>query len=165
MEKPAKEMIYSSLKLHTKKSDLMRESENVDSYKDRIQRKYEHKEQYKAAVKEYTSILIGRKIPENCPTFNEKEIENGKMIVKSPKILRMLTKWCEELWKKFSEVNYYSNRSELIKVQRGGNVNSLLAWMRKSLDKLMAAEKKNIDKYMGELIENNYHMQASILAR
>ena len=50
-------------------------------------------------------------------------------------------------------------------MQKGGNVNSLLAWMRKSLDRLMAKEKANINEYMAELIENNYYMQANLLAR
>jgi len=35
---------------------------------------------------------------------------------------------------KFEIDNYYSERSESIKVQKGGHVNSLLAWMRKKLD-------------------------------
>ena len=55
------------------------------------------------------------------------------MSIKSPTVLRILTKWCGELHDKFSN-NYFSNRSESVKVQRGGNVNSLLAWMRNRID-------------------------------
>jgi len=48
-----------------------------------------------------------------------------------------LTKWCDELWKKYQS-NYFSNRSDSVKVQKGGNVNSLLAWMRESLDRKLS---------------------------
>ena len=58
-------------------------------------------EKYKEKVKEYTEFLIGRKISENTPQYTEEEIENKNMKIKSPAILRILTKWCEELWVKF----------------------------------------------------------------
>jgi hypothetical protein len=31
--------------------------------------------------------------------------------IRSPTILRILTKWCEELWEKFASPNYFSDRS------------------------------------------------------
>jgi hypothetical protein len=48
-------------------------------------------------------------------------------------------------------------------VQRGGNVNSLLAWMRVFLDERLREERVEIKKYMGELAENNYEMQSKLL--
>ena len=113
-------------------------------------------------MKEYTSYMITRKIAEGN-TFTAKEIEQRQISIKSHKILRILTKWCDELWAKFDQLNWYSNHSEIIKVQRGGNVNSLLAWMRKSLDQLLAKEKVEIEKYMKALTDNNYDMQANLL--
>lgn len=56
--------------------------------------KQEEKEKYKAKVKEYTHYLIGRKIHQNTPEFTATEIENGSINIKSPQILRILTKWC-----------------------------------------------------------------------
>ena len=53
------------------------------------------KEQYKSDVKEYTDYLIGRKVPENTPNFTQKQIRNRNITMKSPTILRILTKWCE----------------------------------------------------------------------
>lgn len=36
-----------------------------------MRKQAEEKEKYKSKVKEYTHYLIGRKIPENTPTFSE----------------------------------------------------------------------------------------------
>jgi hypothetical protein len=46
-------------------------------------------------VKDYTHYLIGRKISENTPKYTQKEIQSKNMPIKSPTILRILTKWCE----------------------------------------------------------------------
>lgn len=53
------------------------------------------KEKYAAAVKEYTHYAIGRKISKNVPIYSEEEILSGHLVIKSPAILRILTKWCE----------------------------------------------------------------------
>jgi hypothetical protein len=45
--------------------------------------------------------MIGRKISENTPLYTEEEIKSGYLSIKSPAILRILTKWCDELWAKF----------------------------------------------------------------
>lgn len=50
-----------------------------------------------------------------------------------------------------------------MKLQKGGNVNSLLAWMRKSIDDKLEAELKDIDRTMAEIFKNNYEMQSKIL--
>lgn len=50
-------------------------------------------------------------------------------------------------------------------MQRGGNVNSLLAWMRTFLDERLREERVEIKKYMHELAENNYEMQSKLLER
>lgn len=34
------------------------------------------------------------------------------MNIKSPAILRILTKWCEELWAKFENENYFWERKD-----------------------------------------------------
>ena len=60
-----------------------------------------HKEKYEEKVKGYTNYLIGRKISENTVPYTEEEIKSKNLIIKSPAILRILTKWCEELWEKF----------------------------------------------------------------
>lgn len=57
-----------------------------------------NKEKYKEQVKEYTHYAIGRKISKNIQTYTEEEITSGHLTIKSPSILRILTKWCEELW-------------------------------------------------------------------
>jgi len=54
--------------------------------------------QYREKVKAYSYYLIGRKIPKNTPKYTEDEIKSGIFFVKSPAILRIITKWLEELW-------------------------------------------------------------------
>jgi len=78
------------------------------------------------------------------------------MSIKSPSVLRILTKLCEELLDKFETNNYYSDRSESIKVQKGGQINSILPWMRKELDCHLREEGEDLRKYMNDLSENNY---------
>ena len=41
--------------------------------------------------------MIGRKISKNTPKYSAPEIENGVFFVKSTSILRIITKWVEEL--------------------------------------------------------------------
>ena len=54
--------------------------------------------QYREKVKSYSSYLIGRKIPKNTPRYTKNEIQYGVFFVKAPSILRIITKWFEELW-------------------------------------------------------------------
>lgn len=69
-----------------------------------------NKEVYKEQVREYTHYAIGRKISKNIQTYSEEEIQSGHLNIKSPAILRILTKWCEELWEKFATKNYFLDR-------------------------------------------------------
>lgn len=52
---------------------------------------------YYEKVKAYTKFVIGRKINKNTPRYTNPEIENGIFFVKSTSILRIITKWVEEL--------------------------------------------------------------------
>jgi hypothetical protein len=52
---------------------------------------------YFERVKSYTKFLIGRKISKNTCKYSDPEIENGEFFVKSPAVLRIITKWMEEL--------------------------------------------------------------------
>ena len=93
----------------------------------------EEMEKYKEKVQEYTNYDIGRKIPETATGFTEEEIKRGYLIVKSPEILRIITKWCEELWKKFEDENYYIDRSEGLVMIGSRQVNSLNSTMKSFL--------------------------------
>lgn len=50
-------------------------------------------EKYAAKVKEYTHYAIGRKISKNVAVYSEEEIQSGHLTIKSPAVLRILTKW------------------------------------------------------------------------
>ena len=54
--------------------------------------------QYRDKVSSYSHYVIGRKIPKNTPQYNDLEIQHGVFFVKSPSILRIITKWVEELY-------------------------------------------------------------------
>ena len=80
MDNIGKEDLYGSKSQHEKKKD---------------------EDNYRAKVKGYTSWSIGRKIPENVAQYSDTEIASKHMVIKCPAILRILTKWCDELWGKF----------------------------------------------------------------
>jgi hypothetical protein len=70
------------------------------------------RQKYSKKVKEYTHYRIGRKLSENVAPYTEQEINGQNLIIKSPAILRILTKWCEELWTKFDKENFFTERAE-----------------------------------------------------
>ena len=52
--------------------------------------------------------------------------------------MRILTKWCEELWQKFSTENYFTNRTEAIQLQDPTVINPFFKWMKTDIDKMVA---------------------------
>jgi anaerobic ribonucleoside-triphosphate reductase len=50
---------------------------------------------YSEKVRNYTKYIISQKINKNTPKYTEEEIENGIFFVKSPSVLRVITKWVE----------------------------------------------------------------------
>lgn len=53
--------------------------------------------EYREKVKKYTSYRIGLKMSANTEAYTKKEIENGQFKVKHTAVLRILTKWIQEL--------------------------------------------------------------------
>ena len=123
-------------------------------------------EKYAEQVKNYTHYVIGRKISKNVDTYSESEIEEGHLTIKSPSILRILTKWCEELWSKFEKKNFFLDRGENLRVQeKDGNINTMFMWMKIPLNDMIEAEKVNIKKFMDEILANNFDQQTILLKR
>lgn len=61
-----------------------------------VQEEETHDDQvYFEKVKSYTKFAISQKINKNTPKYTEAEIENGIFFVKSPSVLRVITKWVE----------------------------------------------------------------------
>ena len=46
----------------------------MEEFKERLRKRNEEKEKYRASVKDYTHYIIGRKFPEHTVTYTEKEI-------------------------------------------------------------------------------------------
>ena len=79
----------------------------------------QEKERYRNRVKEYTHYAIGRKVPESYQPYSNKDIEATNLAIRSPAVLRILTKWSEELRNKFITPDYYAALSDAIKCQKG----------------------------------------------
>ncbi len=66
------------------------------------------------------------------------------MVIKSPEVLRIMTKWCEELWEKFENENYYIDRSEGLTMLNSKQINILYEWLRLDLKQRLKDEKAKI---------------------
>ena len=55
----------------------------------------------KEKVRGYTQYLIGKKMPGSTRLFTDEEIESHSLNIQNPQVLRILSKWCEELEHKF----------------------------------------------------------------
>jgi hypothetical protein len=97
--------------------------------------------------------------------YSEKEIESMNLSIKHPTIFRILTKWCEELRRKFTTPGYFASYSDNIKVQGGSIVNSLLFPMRELLDAELQQEEQAIAAFLKSLSSRNYQMQRELLVK
>ena len=61
--------------------------------------------EYMEKVKGYTMFATDRKLSGNISTFEEEEIENGKIDLKSSALIRVVTKWCKELANNFNSLS------------------------------------------------------------
>jgi len=86
------------------------------------------------------------------------------MAIKSPAVLRILTKWTEELRNKFSTPDYYAALSDAIKSQKG-TVHSLLFPQRKMLDEEMRREEIEIQRYLKSAAKENYDLQVRLIRK
>ncbi len=73
-------------------------SQSEEQFKKELAKmKEKEKEKYRSKVQEYTSYKIGRKLPDSTRPFTEEEISSHNLKIENPQILRILTKWCDEL--------------------------------------------------------------------
>jgi hypothetical protein len=77
--------------------------------------------------------------------------------------LRLLTKWCEELERKFTTPNYFAHYIETLKLENGKYVAEVPDEIKEYLDQLMAEEYRNIKHELVELANNNYFLQSDLL--
>ena len=129
----------------------------------KLVQKNEKHEKFVEKVKGYTTTQIGRKISENTKPYTEDEIESKNLIIKSPAILRILTKWCEELWNKFETEKYFTNRAEPIQLQNPEIINPFFKWMKGKVDDMMNREKQKILEFKAKIDKSNYDQQTFLL--
>ena len=116
----------------------------------REQKKYAEK------VKSYSKYLIGRKLSKNIQSFSSVQVEEGNIISDNSALMRILTKWCQELDVNFSSIK---GREEFFRTE-DDRKEYLPGWKLVTLDKLLSHEQQNISKYMKKLLMNNYEHQS-----
>jgi hypothetical protein len=52
-----------------------------------------------------------------------------------------MTKWCEELWNKYEDENYYIDRSEGLTMLNSKQINVVYEWLKLDLKKRLKDEK------------------------
>jgi hypothetical protein len=67
-----------------------------------------------------------------------------------------MTKWCEELWSKYEDENYFIDRSEGLTMLNNKQINILYEWVKLELKKRLKDEKSKIEKYMKNIERNLY---------
>ena len=77
-------------------------------------------------------------------------------------MLRILTKWCEQLWEKFEKENYFAERAEPVVLEDMDKINPFFKWMKTDIDKRMKSEKEKILEFRRKL-ESDCHLQESIV--
>lgn len=80
------------------------------------------------------------------------------MIGLSSSLLRILTKWCEELESNFEDVDM---REEPFRM-KNGNENFINSTDLKVLKAILLKEKQKVSKYVEQLVANNYEQQCMI---
>ena len=113
---------------------------------------------YAEKVKEYSKYLIGQKLSKNIEPFSSKQIQEGDIEVGNAALMRILTKWCEELEDNFRSMG---RRNEPFRMQDGSEKfirREHFAVLRRILD----SEKSKIDAYIKELLANNYELQSQL---
>lgn len=109
------------MKTHPKGENYVLNSTNVTelrealSFSDRMDKK--SGSGHELAAKDY---LISHKIPPGTPLFTEQEVEGGNFKVHDSSVLRILTKWAEELREKLTNAEEtIVKRSHRFKVRSG----------------------------------------------
>ena len=73
--------------------------------------------------------------------------------------MRIVTKWCDQLWKNFEKEDFILNKEEQFRMRDGSQ-----SYLNKTnliiLSKILQKEKKNIENYLKEVMENNYEHQS-----
>ena len=77
--------------------------------------------------------------------------------------MRILTKWCEELWEKFETETYFTDRTEGLSMLNKKEIKYLEEHIRESLKELIQSEKKRIDNEMKKIIKTLYEQEYKIL--
>jgi hypothetical protein len=70
-------------------------------------------------VKEYTKFFINRKISPNTPKFSDQEIKEGNLRLKNSALMRVVTKWCEELRKNFKDSHSTAHKHDQFRMVDG----------------------------------------------
>ncbi len=76
--------------------------------------------------------------------------------------MRILTKWCEELWQKFENDTYFLERNDGFSAGQLKEIDFITKDKKKTLMRLMKEEKEKIEKFVKLIFEKNYKQQIEI---
>ena len=120
----------------------------------------QHQKEYAEKVKSYTKYETDRKLSKNIELFTKEEIEEGKLNLKNPAMMRIVVKWCQELKAAYDSTR---QRSEPFRMKDGKEefINTLY---HDPLHECLKEEKTETEKKLKQIMSNNYEQQ-SLLSR
>lgn len=77
--------------------------------------------------------------------------------------MRILTKWCEELWQKFENETYFLERNDGFSKGQKKEIDFVNKRKRRTLIRLMKEEKIKIDEFVKSVFVKNYKQQIEIM--
>ena len=105
-------------------------------------------------------FAIGQKISSEVKTFTEKEIRSGRFRVHHSAILRVMTKWSQELYKKISQASE-KIRHRIHKFKTSSmKLRFCQVEEKEYLYQIASEEKVKVDKYLKNLEKENKELQA-----
>ena len=113
---------------------------------------------YAEKVKGYSKHLIGQKLSKNIEPFSSKQIWEGDLEIGNAALMRILTKWCEELEDTFQNMG---KRNEPFRMQDGSE-----KFIKREhfnvLRRILDSEKSKINAHIKDLLMNNYELQSQL---
>lgn len=90
--------------------------------------------------------------------FSQIEINEGDLKLKSPAIMRIITKWCEELMDNFDTTHNILNKENQFRM-KDGSEKILKRKHLLILTEILKREKNKVDEYLAKVNLNNSECQ------
>ena len=105
---------------------------------------------------EYTKYYISRKLPVDLEMFSEQEIDNGDWKFKKSSLMRVVTKWCDELRHNFKKPEEIAHKHGQFRM-KDGSERYLSLGEAETLELLLRRKEEEIQKWLEEVRQDNLH--------